>query len=139
MRPPLRLADTYRFPDFRPSATVRGVCSDPKARILQLVRRGKNTLRRLRHGGAGVLQPQGTSGARPLLWRYAGLPGDQGPARTQERVRPPARERPLIHQGAKIYAAVAAGTSDPRGPPRPQNVAPCQQAVADRLPAQRVL
>src|SRR5947199_9542986 len=41
----------------------------------------KNTVWRLRHRGAGVLRPQDASGARPLLWRHAGLPGTRGPAR----------------------------------------------------------
>ena len=36
-----RLLDTYRFPGFRPQATVKGVFGDPKARIVTLVRRGK--------------------------------------------------------------------------------------------------
>src|SRR5947199_9922738 len=81
MRPPLRLIDTYRFPDFRPSATVRGVFGDPRARILRLARRGK------KHDAAFATQRHGrftttrSSGARPLLWRHAGLPGDRGPAR----------------------------------------------------------
>ncbi len=41
MRTPRRLEDTYRFPGFRPRATVRGVFGDPKVRILPLQRRGK--------------------------------------------------------------------------------------------------
>ena len=36
-----RLLDAYRFPGFRPQATVKGVFGDPKARIVTLVRRGK--------------------------------------------------------------------------------------------------
>ena len=42
MRKLRRLDDTYGFPGFRPSATVRGVFGDPKVRILRLQRRGKN-------------------------------------------------------------------------------------------------
>ena len=41
MRTVRRLADTYRFPGCRPRATVRGVCGDPKVRVLQLQRRNK--------------------------------------------------------------------------------------------------
>ena len=41
MRKPRRLDDAYRFPGFRPEATVRGIFGDPKARILRLLRRGK--------------------------------------------------------------------------------------------------
>ena len=35
------LIDTYRFPGFKPLATVRGIFGDPKARVIRLVRRGK--------------------------------------------------------------------------------------------------
>src|SRR5674476_1242071 len=38
-----RLWDTYTFPGFRPQPTVRGVFGDPKARIITLARRAKNT------------------------------------------------------------------------------------------------
>lgn len=38
---PRRLADTYRFPGFRPSSTVHGIFGDPKARVVRLLRRGK--------------------------------------------------------------------------------------------------
>jgi hypothetical protein len=31
----------YRFPGFRPEHTVSGIFGDPKARVIQLVRRGK--------------------------------------------------------------------------------------------------
>jgi hypothetical protein len=41
MRKPRRLDDTFRFPGFRPEATVRGIFGDPKARILRFLRRGK--------------------------------------------------------------------------------------------------
>src|SRR3989304_1323904 len=36
-----RLHDAYRFPGFRPHATVRGIFGDPKARILRMERREK--------------------------------------------------------------------------------------------------
>ena len=36
-----RLVGVYRFPAFRPRATVRGVFGDPKVRIVRLERRGK--------------------------------------------------------------------------------------------------
>jgi hypothetical protein len=42
MRKPMRLLDTYRFPGFRPAATVRGIFGDPKARIVSLRRLRKN-------------------------------------------------------------------------------------------------
>ena len=38
---PRRLLDAYRFPGFRPQATIKGVFGDPKARVVSLVRRGK--------------------------------------------------------------------------------------------------
>ena len=41
MQKPRRLDDTFRFPGFRPEATVRGIFGDPKARILRLQRLGK--------------------------------------------------------------------------------------------------
>ena len=41
MRKQRRLWDTYRFPGFRPGSTVQGIFGDPKARVLQLHRRGK--------------------------------------------------------------------------------------------------
>jgi hypothetical protein len=37
----MRLLDAYRFPGFRPEATVRGIFGDPKARIVSLRRRRK--------------------------------------------------------------------------------------------------
>jgi hypothetical protein len=40
-RRPHRLWDTYGFPGFRPSPTVRGIFGDPHARIPPLTRRGK--------------------------------------------------------------------------------------------------
>jgi len=41
MRKPRRLADAYSFPGFRPLATVVGIFGNPRARVLQLQRRGK--------------------------------------------------------------------------------------------------
>ena len=35
------LLDEYRFPGFRPRATIKGIFGDPKARIIQLERRQK--------------------------------------------------------------------------------------------------
>src|SRR6266581_5275215 len=49
--------------------------------------REKNALRNLRYDCAGLLRPQGTPGARPLLWRHAGLPGGRGPARVVPKLR----------------------------------------------------
>src|ERR671914_2609884 len=64
----------------------------------------KNSLRRLWHGGAGVLRPQGTLGARPLLWRQAGLPGDRGPARMVSRLwSGEAREGALVSRQPLLY------------------------------------
>jgi len=40
-----RLLDAYRFPGYHPQATVKGVFGDFKARVVRLVRRGKNSLR----------------------------------------------------------------------------------------------
>jgi hypothetical protein len=48
-----RLWDTYRFPGFRPDATVVGVFGDAKARIIRLHRRGKK-LRAARAAGSNV-------------------------------------------------------------------------------------
>lgn len=36
-----KLWDAYRFPGFRPAQNVTGIFGDPKARVIQLVRRGK--------------------------------------------------------------------------------------------------
>ena len=38
---PRRLLDAYRFPGFRPQATIKGVFGDPKARVISLVRQKK--------------------------------------------------------------------------------------------------
>ena len=36
-----RLVDAYTFPGFRPRATVQGLFGDPHARLVTLVRRGR--------------------------------------------------------------------------------------------------
>src|SRR5215475_2793573 len=86
----------------------------PKPASCSLSGAEKNTLRRLRHGGAGVLRPQGASGARPLLWRYAGLPGDQGPARMvsalwggEAREGVLAGRQPLLYQTLRLLCRAA--------------------------------
>ena len=53
MRKPLRLADAYRFPGFRPAAIVRGIFGDPKARVVSLQRR------RQKRPVASVVNPVG--------------------------------------------------------------------------------
>jgi transposase len=63
MRKYRRLWDTYRFPGFRPSSTVRGIFGDPKARTLGLRRRGKNGLRSLRLYQARMVRSQTALGA----------------------------------------------------------------------------
>ena len=35
------LLDAYRFPGFRPKATIQGIFGDPKARVIRLERRQK--------------------------------------------------------------------------------------------------
>ena len=49
---------------------------DPKARILRLERRGKNSVWRLRDGSPNLLRSQGPSGRGSPLRRHAGVPGD---------------------------------------------------------------
>jgi len=39
-----RLVDAYAFPGFRPHPTVRGIFGDPKACVVDLVRRSKKLL-----------------------------------------------------------------------------------------------
>lgn len=56
---PRRLLDAYRFPGFRPQATVKGVFGDPKARIVTLVRRGKK-----RRAAAAVTRSRAGTTAR---------------------------------------------------------------------------
>jgi hypothetical protein len=46
-----RLWDAYRFPGFRPRATVHGIFGDPKARVVHLERR-------LRSYHPRLIQPQ---------------------------------------------------------------------------------
>jgi len=63
-----RLLDAYRFPGFRPQATVKGVFGDPKARVVTLVRREKNSLRVLWPHAVGLVRPQAPADPRPILW-----------------------------------------------------------------------
>ena len=44
MRKHKRLTDAYQFPGWTPLQTVRGVLSDPKARVIQFTRRQKKTV-----------------------------------------------------------------------------------------------
>src|SRR5271157_3354335 len=107
MRKPRRLDDAFRFPGFRPEATVRGIFGDPKARILRLLRRGKNGLRDVWAGTENFLRPQDPSGARPLLWRHPRVPGDRDPARAlPELRRREAREVALVGQQPLLHQAV---------------------------------
>jgi len=41
MKKKKRLWDTYSFPGYKPSPTVRGVFGDPQALVIKLERRGK--------------------------------------------------------------------------------------------------
>src|SRR6516164_6196271 len=99
MRKPRRLDDAFRFPGFRPEATVRGIFGDPKARILRLLRREKNGLWIVWTEAANLLRPQDPPSARPRLWRHPGIPGDRDPARElPELRRREAREAALVGQ-----------------------------------------
>jgi hypothetical protein len=69
MRKHKRLSDGYRFSGFTPSETVKGVFGDPKARIVQLKRRQKNSLSNLLPVVEELLRPQAAVCARSLLWR----------------------------------------------------------------------
>src|SRR5215471_7019210 len=70
-----RLWDTYAFGGFRVQPTVRGVFGDPKARLVSLVRRSKNSMRELHKGTTGLVRPKNPLGARPAVWGYADVPG----------------------------------------------------------------
>ncbi len=74
-----RLADTYRFPGFRPLETVQGIFGDPRARVITLVRRGKKrsagcVVPRTGPGTTAVAGGPGTcpvaSTASISIWRY---------------------------------------------------------------------
>jgi hypothetical protein len=54
-----RLTDAYAFPGFRPQQTIRGIFGDPKACIVDLVRRSKKQPA----AAAGAFIPAGTTGA----------------------------------------------------------------------------
>ncbi len=64
-----RRQDAYRFAGFRSLATVQGVFGDPKARVITLNRRAKNSLRRVREATFGLVRPATTARARSLLRR----------------------------------------------------------------------
>jgi transposase len=51
MRKRLKLEDTYRFPGFRPAATVHGIFGDQKARTVTLKRTGTKMI----CGGCGAV------------------------------------------------------------------------------------
>ena len=51
MRKKLKLEDTYRFPGFRPAATVHGIFGDQKARTVTLKRTGTKMV----CGGCGAV------------------------------------------------------------------------------------
>ncbi len=66
-----RLWDTYVFSGFRPTATVRGVFGDPKARIVSLVRRSKklHAAGAAEYGEAGTIEECGGFGICPVATR----------------------------------------------------------------------
>ncbi|MEK6775587.1 MAG: hypothetical protein AABY87_01745 [bacterium] len=76
------LLDAYRFPGFRPRATIKGIFGDPKARVMRLERRQKKlhaaiVVQRIgvfttgRYAGYGTC-PVGTCGFT-WRWRSAGF------------------------------------------------------------------
>ena len=83
MRKMKTLYDAYRFPGFRPLRVIKGVFGDPKARVIQMVRRGKkrsagcvepSTFNITTTPGAGsVIYPTGTH-AFISRWRFGGWP-----------------------------------------------------------------
>jgi len=84
---PRRLLDAYRFPGFRPQATVKGVFGDPKARIVTLVRRGKKQSADVvvRHSQVGMTASSGVSAICPVAtpgsgWRSKCVGFTAGPA-----------------------------------------------------------
>ena len=83
MRKYRRLWDTYRFPGFSPSSTLRGIFGDPKARILGLRRRGKK-----RYAQPAVISSEGgtiANGAGCGIWR-AGIIGSTWRSRCAESI-----------------------------------------------------
>jgi hypothetical protein len=76
-----RLADAYTFPGFCPLARIVGMFGDARARLVTLVRRGKNDLRELRHGSPRLVRPPAPARTGSVLRRPAHLPGPRGPAR----------------------------------------------------------
>lgn len=52
MTNPTRLLDDYRYPGFRPRSALAVHPSDPTARVIELVRRKKKRLLRLRRPAA---------------------------------------------------------------------------------------
>jgi len=74
-----RLWDPHAFKGFRPEATVSGVLGAPKARVITLVRRAKNTLWCLWHAAPPLVRPQDAWGPRPVERGYTCLSGTRGP------------------------------------------------------------
>jgi hypothetical protein len=77
-----RLLDAYRFPGFRPRATIKGIFGDPKARVIRLERRQKKQYAAVVADHIGVSTTGrcgvfGTSRAETCgsiwRWRYAGF------------------------------------------------------------------
>src|SRR5437868_4641682 len=62
---PRRLQDAYAFPGFRPHRIVHGVFGDPKARVIVLVRRSRNDLRRLWSRAGGLVRARRANAGSP--------------------------------------------------------------------------
>src|SRR5438874_6671724 len=82
-----RLWDTYSFCGFRPEPTVRGIFGDPKARVIKLNRRSKNSVWVLRSRPDGLVRPQGPPGARSVLRGHPDISGVGGAASRMPRLR----------------------------------------------------
>jgi len=54
------LLDAYRFPGFRPRATIKGIFGDPKARVIRLERRQKKQYAAVVADHIGVSTPEST-------------------------------------------------------------------------------